>query len=86
MITTDTQRAFLIPDDKRDDYFKIVEAVDSWICRFSGRYDQAIDASNDPIVIFNMEYIPKAIWLYIEKKLEAIGAKDVTETLTIQYQ
>ena len=81
MLTSDTQRAFMIPADKRDDYFEIVDKVSSQIRAFSGRYDNAIDASNDPIVIFNLEYIPQNIWIYMSIKLKAIGAKEMTEEL-----
>lgn len=83
MLTVDTQRAFIIPDDKRDDYFKMVDTTSGWIRRHSGRYDEAIDATNDPIVIFNLEYIPRDIWIYMNSKLKSIGAKEMTEELTL---
>ena len=82
MLTLDTQREFMIPADKRDDYFKIVDTASGWIKRYSGRYDEAIDASSDPIVIFDLQYIPQDIWIYMNTKLKTIGAKEMTEELT----
>jgi hypothetical protein len=82
MLTTDTQRAYMIPADKRDAYFQMVDSASGPINKISGRYGQAIDASNDPIVIFNLEYIPQHVWGYMSGRLETIGAKDMTEELT----
>ena len=80
-IQYDTQLAFSIPSDKRDDYFKMVDAASGWIRKYSGRYDEAIDASSDPIVIFNLDFIPMATWMYMSNKLEEMGAVNITETL-----
>jgi hypothetical protein len=82
MLTTDTQKAYMIPDDKRDDYFEMVDSASGPINKVSGRYHQAIDASNDPIVIFDLGYIPQHVWGYMSRRLEAIGAKDMTAELT----
>ena len=82
IIQFDSQFAFAIPADKREDYFRIVDAVSGYIRKYSGRYDEAIDTSNDPIVIFNVEFIQQHVWQFIITELAAIGAVDITETLT----
>lgn len=78
-IKFDTQRAYKIPDDKRDEYFEIVDQVSS---NLGSRLRNAIDTSNDPIVIFDLEYIPTAVWFRISFRLSEIGAENITETLT----
>lgn len=81
IIQFDTQFAFTIPADSRDAYFELVDSVSGYIRKYSGRYDEAIDSSSDPLVIFNLEYIPQYVWEYMITKLVKMGAIDVTQTL-----
>jgi len=86
MITFDTQRAFLIPDEGRDAYFEMMERLIEIAPRLcsSANFDDAWDVSNDPIVVVDTSYFGKKTMNWIEQAFKNMGAKDITDTLTIQ--
>ena len=77
MLTHDTQRAYLIPDDSREAYFQMIEAT--------GRIGKdGVDPRRDPIVIFDLEFISHKKWEVMERRLKAMGAKNITETVEME--
>lgn len=84
MIVFDTQFAFLIPDDKREEYFNLVDEVAKY-CPTAmnlNNINQAWNAYLDPIVIIDMSYFSKKNSEVIRVKMEKLGAKDITDTLS----
>lgn len=82
-INFDTQIAFLIPDDKRDEYFEWVNVMASF-CKRAMNINNVMQAWNtelDPIIIADKEFFSQVNWIAIENFMKKIGAKDVTETL-----
>jgi len=81
MLTHDTQRAYLIPDDSREAYFKM---IDDFV-EATGRIgNDGVDPRRDPIVIFDLEFISHKNWEVMERRLKAMGAKNITETVEME--
>jgi hypothetical protein len=81
MLVHDAQKAFLIPDDSREGYFKIIDDL----CGATGRQGhEAIDPKRDPIIIVNLEYLTQRNWELLEKKLLAIGAREITDMVEME--
>ncbi len=83
-IAFDTQKAFLIPDEKRDEYFEWVKVMANYCpgAMSNSNVTQAWNTELDPIIIANSEYFSEKNWKAIEAFMKKIGAKDVTESLS----
>lgn len=83
IITYDTQKAFLIPDDKREQFFNLMDLIAKY-CPNATRGSSINDACYvglDPIVIFNLDFFSEKNYNAIMNKLNEMGATDITETL-----
>ena len=83
-IKYDTQKAFLIPDDKRDEYFEwvIIMAKYNPIAMNNSNVQSAWDCTMDPVIIGDADYFTEKNWKAIEAFMTKIGAKDITESLS----
>lgn len=80
MLFSDTQVAFLLPDDKREDYFNWIDGLLATIKH--SNVTEAWNVYNDPIIIADKEFITQHNWKVVESFMRKIGAKNITETLT----
>ena len=83
LINCDTQRAWLVPDDKREDYFALVDLVVLYNPKIfkTSDSDCAWGPENDPIVIVDFAYFSEFWTKVITSRFKKMGAKDITETL-----
>ena len=81
MIIFDTQRAYIIPSETREEYFDIVDKLTTALHH---HIRDAVDSTHDPIVIFNQEHISAQNFKVLDRMLKEIGAKDITDTLTME--
>jgi hypothetical protein len=82
-IQFDTQKAFLIPDHRRQDYFNFVNQVANYCtgAMSLNNVGRAWNTELDPIVIIDSEFFSTTNWQAVLKGMERLEAKDVTETL-----
>lgn len=83
-IMFDTQVAFLVPDDKRDEYFELVDKVADFCPNAMNLNNvrQSWDTTLDPIVIVDMSYFSKQNGEAIRTEMMKLGAKDITDSLS----
>lgn len=83
-ISFDTQKAFLIPDDKRDEYFEWVTIMAKYCPKAMSlnNVGKAWNTDLDPIIVGDREYFSEKNWKAIETFMTKISAKDVTESLS----
>ena len=84
MITFDTQTAYKVPFDGREDYFELIDNhLKNCKALSNSNINAALNTQNDPIIIFDFAYFNQKqvefIKLWMNLKVKALN---ITETLT----
>jgi hypothetical protein len=72
----DGQKAYLIPNDKREEYFEFSDLIKS---KVNGVNEENWNTYNDPVVKIDMSFFKQNIVIGIKLFMGRIGAKDVTD-------
>lgn len=79
LITNDNQRAYLVKDKRREDYFASVNNI---IKVNFITLRQVLNVENEPIIIIDYDYVNLKQANLIKAWLKSIDANDITESLT----
>lgn len=69
---------YLIPDDKRDEYFSFVDKFKTIVKNVN---DDNFNGYNDPLVIIDLSCFEPQQCQWIEVFMRVIGANDVTQSM-----
>lgn len=78
LITNDNQRAYLVKDNHREDYFA---GINNIIKVHFITLRQLVNVENEPIVIIDYDYVNLKQANLIKAWLRSINADDITESL-----